>query len=99
MEKYDGRKEYAIEEDWFSMIECTCYADDDENWERGVEVETEDEPFEFSPDAGVIEYWCRHESTLYGDVECDENGVITNIDELDSDDKVYCVNEGVFFGE
>ena len=97
MEKYDGRKEYAIHEDWYNVMDIMCYADDDEDWEHGVNVVCEEETFDFSPEPGIIEYWCKHVSEVYGMVTCDENGV-PDIDELETGSKDYCVDEGVFWG-
>ena len=96
-DKFSGLRNYAIHEDWHYTLDVTCYADDDENWEHGVRVVCEDEPFVFAPEPGVIEYWCRHYSDAFGVVTCDKNGV-ANIDELDTDNKRYCVDEGVFWG-
>ena len=97
MEKYDGRREYAIHEEWYNTMDITCYAEDDEDWERGINVVLDDEPFEITPEPGVIEYWCKHESDVYGTVTCDENG-IPNIDGLETGEKYYCVEEKVFWG-
>ena len=94
MEKYNGREEYAIHEDWYYIMDATTYDEDDNE----INVVCVDEPFEFSPAPGMIEYWVKHESTLYGEVEVDKDGVMLQ-DTLDTDDKQYCVEEAVVFGE
>ena len=97
MKKYDGRKEYAIEEEGFLVIDVMAYAEDDEDYERGVSFICPDKAFIKSPEAGVIEYWCRHESNLCGEVVVDEKGDIIDED-LGTGKKYYCVEEVVFFG-
>ena len=82
MDKYDGRKEFPEYEDW--QMDCPP---------AGCEVE----PFEFTPEDGKIEYWCRHYIDLFGELDI-EDGVIVN-ERTDTGEKSYCVEEGVFWGK